>query len=273
MEPPQAELPAAQTPASRPDQWTSLTRFTSARIALGRAGGSWRTQTLLDFRLAQAQARDAVAKEFDVEALEAQLRQTGHETARLATAAGTRAEFLKRPDLGQILSEASRRFLLEKGASWRTTDLVVIVSDGLSALAAERQTAPTLAAAIPPLFKAGWRMAPILIVPFGRVKLQDQIGELLRARQSVMLLGERPGLGSPDSLGAYFTWQPGPDKTDADRNCISNIRPHGLPPAAAGAKLAQLLWQSARQGVSGIRLKESPVPELHPPGTQPSLIT
>jgi ethanolamine ammonia-lyase small subunit len=252
-----------------------LARFTRARIALGRAGGSWRTQTLLDFRLAHAQARDAVAREFAVEALEAQIRQAGYETARLSTGAGTRAAFLKRPDLGQILSEESRRFLREKAAFFGARYLVVIVSDGLSALAAEMQTVPLLAALLPPLHRAGWKTGPVLIVPFGRVKLQDQIGELLGARQSVMLLGERPGLGSPDSLGAYLTWQPSADKTDADRNCVSNIRSQGLPPTAAGARLAQLLLQSARQGVSGVKLKEVCAPDLpqtfgSPPNSLPA---
>jgi len=250
--------------ASRPDTWSALTRFTSARIALGRAGGSWRTETSVEFRLAHAQARDAVAKEFSPDFLEAQLRQTGYETVRLSTVANSHAQFLKRPDLGRTLSEDSRRWLIQNAVSWEGRHLALMVSDGLSAQAAERQAAPTLAKLIPLLVEAGWTLFPIFVVPFARVKLQDEVGALLRARHILTLIGERPGLGSPDSLGAYFVYQPGPDKTDADRNCVSNIRPEGLPPSEAGLKLAQLLIQSEKQGRSGIGLKK--------PASSPNLL-
>jgi ethanolamine ammonia-lyase small subunit len=239
------------------DQWTALSRFTSARIALGRAGGSWRTKTMLDFKLAHAQARDAVGKLFNADAVEADLRRAGFETVRLTTRAENHPAFLKHPDLGRTLSESSKQLLIQNAAAWNARNLVVIVSDGLSALATEKQAAPTLASLLPLLTKAGWTICPIFVVPFARVKLQDEIGALLSARHSLMLLGERPGLGSPDSLGAYFTFQPGPEKTDADRNCVSNIRPLGLSPAEAGAKLAQLLIQSAAQGRSGVGFKET----------------
>jgi ethanolamine ammonia-lyase small subunit len=242
--------------APRPDAWSALTRFTSARIALGRAGGSWRTETLLGFRLAHAQARDAVCQLFAPDAIEAQLRQSGYETVRLSTAVDLHPLFLKRPDLGRRLSKESRQFLVQGAAAWVGRDLAVIVSDGLSAQAAERQAAPTLAKLLPLLAQAGWTICPIFVVPFARVKLQDEVGALLRVRHVLMLIGERPGLGSPDSLGAYFTYQPGPDKTDADRNCISNIRADGMPPPEAALKLAQLLIQSAKQGCSGIGLKQ-----------------
>jgi ethanolamine ammonia-lyase small subunit len=149
---------------------------------------------------------------------------------------------------------------MESRASWGQRDLAVIVSDGLSAQAAERQAAPTLAALLPVLRQAGWTVYPVFVVSFGRVKLQDEIGELLGARQTLMLLGERPGLGSPDSLGAYFTFGPRADRTDADRNCVSNIRPEGLPPEEAGQKLARLLLESARLGVSGVSLKDASLP-------------
>jgi ethanolamine ammonia-lyase small subunit len=211
---------------------------------------------LLEFRLAHAQARDAVGKVFAPDAMEAQLRQSGYETVRLLTAADSHALFLKRPDLGRRLSEDSRRWLILNASSWEGRHLAVIVSDGLSAQAAERQAAPTLVKLLPLLAQAGWTLGPIFVVPFARVKLQDEVGALLRVRHVLTLIGERPGLGSPDSLGAYFTYQPGPDKTDADRNCVSNIRAEGLPPGEAGLKLAQLLIQSAKQGRSGIGLKE-----------------
>jgi len=130
-----------------------------------------------------------------------------------------------------------------------------MVSDGLSALAAEIQAGPLLAELLPLLGRAGWTICPIFVVPYARVKLQDEIGEILAVRHALALLGERPGLGSPDSLGAYFTYQPRWDKTDADRNCVSNIRPQGLPPAEAARKLAQLLFQSEAQRCSGVKLK------------------
>ena len=257
--PPPEPLPSKQgTSATGPDAWCALNQFTSARIALGRAGGSWRTETLLQFRLAHAQARDAVGKGFEPELIKSQLRASGYETVRLATAATTSAEFLKRPDFGRRLSVVSRQCLIQNTSAWAGRHLVVLVSDGLSALAAERQAAATLIHLLPLLTQVGWSLSPVFIIPFARVKLQDEIGALLRARHTLMLLGERPGLGSPDSLGAYFTYHPGPNKTDADRNCVSNIRPQGLPPKEAALKLARLLVQSAQQSLSGIGLRETP---------------
>ena len=258
MHPPTHDIARnGEPPASRPDSWAELTQFTGARIALGRAGASWRTQTLLNFRLAHAQARDAVGRPFDADNVEPQLRQLGCETARLSTEAKSRALFLQRPDLGRKLSEESRRFLTQNSSAWAGRHLAVLVSDGLSSLAAETQAAPLLAELLPLLARAGWTTCPIFIVPYARVKLQDEIGMLLKARFALALLGERPGLGSPDSLGAYFTFEPGPNRTDADRNCVSNIRPQGLPPEAAAKKLAQLLLLSEEQRCSGVHLKES----------------
>lgn len=253
-----ATIPSSVLPPPSSDSSFPLRRFTTARIALGRAGGSWRTQTLLDFRLAHAQARDAVAKAFEADLVEQPLRVAGWETVRLTTAATSREEFLRRPDLGRELSAPSRQLVIDNLASWANRDLMVLVSDGLSSLATETQAVPTLLALLPLLAKAGWTLSPVFIVPFARVKLQDELGALLRARQALALLGERPGLGSPDSLGAYFTYRPGPEKTDADRNCVSNIRVPGLPPAQAAAKLAWLLQQSADQRCSGVPLKVDP---------------
>jgi ethanolamine ammonia-lyase small subunit len=252
-----ASIPATANHATaHPDAWAGLKQFTRARIALGRAGGSWQTGTLLEFRLAHALARDAVGLDFDAAALEKRIKEHGFETTRLSTAATTRSEFLQRPDLGRRLSAGSEAFLNGKTPTWGGRDLAVLVSDGLSALAAERQIVPTLAALLALLTKARWTICPILIVPFARVKLQDQVGVRLQARHTLMLLGERPGLGSPDSLGAYFTCHPSMEKTDADRTCVSNIRTEGLRPDLAGLKLADLLIESARQGCSGIFLKE-----------------
>ena len=238
------------------DTWAALKRFTSARIALGRAGGSLRSAALLDFRLAHARARDAVQMKFRATAIADELHRIGLPTVRLATGAGDRRTFLLRPDRGRQLAPESRALLERWRGEWGPRDLAIILSDGLSALAAERQIIPTLVHLGPLLHSAGWRLYPVFVAPFGRVKLQDEIGEVLEARHTLMLLGERPGLGSPDSLGAYFTFQPRADRTDADRNCVSNIRPDGLPPEAAARKLAQLLIESARRGVSGVALKD-----------------
>ncbi len=246
-------------PAPSADPWIDLRRFTAARIALGRSGGSQRTQTVLDFRLAHARARDAVQAPFDPASVIAPLVAAGLASESLATAAPDRRAYLLRPDLGRRLDEASREKLsaLARTQGFSSPDLVLIVSDGLAAQAAERHAAAVILPLVAALRAAGWRIAPVLIAPFARVKLQDEIGALLGARFSLMLLGERPGLGTPDSLGAYFTARPAPDRTDADRNCVSNIRPEGLPPARAAATLARLLAESARTGLGGVRLKDT----------------
>jgi ethanolamine ammonia-lyase small subunit len=240
----------------REDPWAALRQHTVARIALGRAGGSQRTASLLEFRLAHARARDAVHTEFDPEALARQFFALGIETEHVSTAVSDRATFLMRPDLGRQLADTACKILKARAGEWGRRDLVILVSDGHSANAALRHAAETVARLVEMLDAARWTRTPVLIVPFGRVKLQDEVGALLRARHTLMFLGERPGLSAPDSLGAYFTWRPGPARTDADRNCVSNIRPEGTPPAEAARKLAQLLQESARLGVSGVALKD-----------------
>jgi ethanolamine ammonia-lyase small subunit len=237
------------------DPWFALARHTAARIALGRAGGSVRTDTLLDFRLAHARAKDAVELPFDANALERELGQAGHETFRLETGAVDRGSFLLRPDLGRRLSAASRAALEARAVLWGTRDLCIVVSDGLSALAAERQVPPLLARLAPLLAARSVSSYPILVAPFARVKLADEVGQTLGARHSLILLGERPGLSSPDSLGAYLTFNPREACSDADRNCVSNIRPEGLAHDAAAQVLADLLTESAKRGLSGVALK------------------
>jgi ethanolamine ammonia-lyase small subunit len=250
---------AARPPETR-DSWLELSRYTAARIALGRTGGSQRTESVLDFRLSHARARDAVHSVFDADTLEQTLRLRGLPTFRLASAATDRRTYLLRPDLGRKLDQPSRQLLLANAAVWGRRDLAIIVSDGLAALAAGNHAANTLVPLVSQFVSDGWSLFPIFVVPFARVKLQDEIGELLDARHTLMLLGERPGLGSPDSLGAYFTFNPRADCTDADRNCISNIRLEGLPPVAAADKLARLLTESTRLGLSGVALKDSDLP-------------
>lgn len=266
-----SETRALSSSESSPDPWRGLRRHTPARIALGRAGGTLPTSAVLDFRLSHARARDAVHHPFDAARLEATLSgQSDLRIVTLATAVANRMEYLARPDLGRRLSEKSRTRLTGEFGNLPPPDLVVIISDGLASAAAERHASPVIQALIPELHAAGWSIAPVFIVPLARVKLQDEIGAALQARFSLMLLGERPGLSAPDSLGAYFTANPGPDCTDADRNCISNIRPEGIPPDTAARKLAHLLLESRRSGRSGVHLKDEheetperrPVPRL-----------
>jgi ethanolamine ammonia-lyase small subunit len=238
---------------STPDPWAHLRRHTAARIAIGRTGGSQTTPTVLDFRLAHARARDAVHAAFDPSVVADALQTSGIPSETLATPVHDRREYLLRPDLGRCLDQASLDQLAGRGP----TDLVIIISDGLAAAAAERHAAATVVPLVLELQAAGWSISPVFIIPLARVKVQDEIGAALNARFSLMFLGERPGLGTPDSLGAYFTADPSPACTDAERNCVSNIRPEGLPPAAAAAKLAWLLKESRRLGLSGVHLKDN----------------
>jgi ethanolamine ammonia-lyase small subunit len=238
------------------DPWLPLKRFTAARIALGRTGGSVRTDAQLDFRLSHARARDAVLAPFDPSRIALDLELGGHKVEHLATAATDRQTYLLRPDLGRKLHPEQRSKLQHLAGTWGRRDLAIIISDGLAAQAAERHAVPVIVSLVGLLAARHWTIYPIFIVPLARVKLQDEIGDILGARQTLMLLGERPGLGVPDSLGAYFTYDPRADRTDADRNCVSNIRLEGLPPAAAAQKLATLLISSARDRISGVGLKD-----------------
>jgi ethanolamine ammonia-lyase small subunit len=206
--------------------------------------------------MSHARARDAVQAAFDVPGFIGQLEATGIEAESVTTAADNRKTYLVRPDLGRTLSEVSRQKLLAQARIWGPRDLLILISDGLSALAAQRQGLGVLEPLLKSVRDLGWSVFPVLVVPFGRVKLQDEVGSLLGARQSLMLLGERPGLGSPDSLGAYLTWKPAAVRTDAERNCISNIRAEGLPPAQAAERIFAMLAASLSLQSSGIGLKE-----------------
>ena len=250
------------------DPWHPLRAHTAARIALGRSGGSLPTREQLDFRLAHARARDAVLSPFDADALAAELRELGAEVLTAESAARDRAEFLQRPDLGRRLGHPSRAHLVEHAADQPRCDLAIIISDGLSTFAANTQSKPVLAALLPLLRESNWSLAPLVVIRQARVALQDEVGEIFRATISLMLIGERPGLGSADSLGAYFTFGPAIGRTDADRNCISNIRPGGLVPADAAVKLHYLLEQSRRLALSGVALKDDS--SLLPSGTPPA---
>jgi ethanolamine ammonia-lyase small subunit len=230
---------------------TRLRDYTPARVELGRSGTSLPTRALLEFQLAHAQARDAVHLPLAVNSIVLELKEKGVPSITLASAAHDRDEYLKRPDLGRRLNAESREKLTSLPHEY---DAAFVIVDGLSALAVHRHAAPLLDLLLRDL---DWRIAPVAIVEQGRVAIGDEVGELLGARMVVVLIGERPGLSSPDSLGAYLTWQPRLGRTDAERNCISNIRAEGLSYPAAAHKLLFLMNESRRLKFSGIRLKEA----------------
>lgn len=240
---------------SEADPWAALRRFTPARIALGRSGAAQPTRELLAFALAHAKARDAVHATLDAEAIEAAIADLGFETVRVASAAPDRATYLARPDLGRILSETSQTAL--PGPPAEPADLAIVVADGLSAVAVEQNVLPLLAALRPWTAAAKWRLAPVAVAMQARVALGDAIAHGLGARAALVLIGERPGLSAPDGLGAYLTFGPRPGATtDAERNCLSNIRPEGLPPERAAYALAWLVNEALRRRLTGVRLKD-----------------
>jgi ethanolamine ammonia-lyase small subunit len=232
-----------------------LRALTPARVGLGRTGVSQQTRDWLDFQRAHAQARDAVHARMDAAGLAKDVGAIcGCEAVRLHSAAADRATYLQRPDLGRVLDEASRLALAKESHSDKW-DLVLVVADGLSALAVERHVAPLLSELLPCL--KGWRLAPVCLVEQGRVAIGDEIGERLGAELCVVLIGERPGLSSHDSLGAYITWMPRPGRTDAERNCISNIRAEGLSYAEASSQLSQYLAEARTCKLTGVALKKT----------------
>jgi ethanolamine ammonia-lyase small subunit len=244
-----------KTPIVTPDQWEMLRGATAARIALGRAGGSLPTCEWLRFKSAHAAARDAVHCVFNAERLASEVAALGVEVVIVDSAAPDRHTFLVRPDLGRRLDERSRYTIQELVVS-EPVDLAIVVSDGLSAISVHRQVPPLLEVLLSKLQSDQWRLAPIIIARFGRVALEDEVGHLLRTQLALSLIGERPGLGSPDSLGAYLVHGPRIGNTDADRNCVSNIRPEGLPHAAAAETIHYLLSEARRRRLSGVQLKD-----------------
>jgi ethanolamine ammonia-lyase small subunit len=232
---------------------TRLRALTPARVALGRTGVSLPTRAKLDFDRCHALARDAVHARLNSAALAAEIESSIRpEVLRLHSAAASRAEYLQRPDLGRRLDEASRALLGEQPTD--KVDVALVIADGLSALAVERHTPTLLNELLPRL--SDYRLAPICIVEQGRVAIGDQIGEALNAQFAVVLIGERPGLSSPDSLGVYITREPRPGRTDAERNCISNIRAEGLSYAQAAAQISAILSEARRLGLTGVELNK-----------------
>jgi ethanolamine ammonia-lyase small subunit len=237
-----------------PNPWQALRAFTNARIALGRSGDSLPTNEVLAFGLAHAQARDAVHAALDIPLLQQQLASAGYDSLNVHSAASDRHQYLCRPDLGRQLDQRSRTLLASYAHQHpKPPHIVFVIADGLSALAAQRHALPLLQALEVLMATTA---APVVIARQSRVALGDDIGALLQAQVVVMLIGERPGLSSPDSLGVYLTYKPQPGRTDADRNCISNIRPQGLSYPAAAHTLCYLLQQALNRGVSGVMLKD-----------------
>jgi ethanolamine ammonia-lyase small subunit len=227
----------------------ALRSYTPARVGLERTGVSLATGALLDFQLAHARARDAVHGAIDVRMLCDELRRSGLGALALESRAADRTIYLKRPDLGRALSEESLG-LLSPGEY----DVVFVIADGLSAFAVERHALRLLREVLPLL--AGWRLAPVCVVEQGRVAVGDTIGEALHARLAVVLIGERPGLSSPDSLGVYITWEPQRGRKDAERNCISNVREEGLSYAAAAGRLHYYMVEASRRQMTGLGLRD-----------------
>lgn len=249
------------------EPWSPLRRHTAARIALGRAGDGLPTRRLLEFQLDHALARDSVHMRFEPARVEAALRAAPGfdcDILSVSSAASDRALYLQRPDLGRRLAPESRQHL--RRGDW---DVLFVIADGLSPRAVHGHAATLLLALLP--FLTGWRIGPVVLARQARVALADPIGEALGARMTVMLIGERPGLSSPDSLGAYLTWGPRTGRHDAERNCVSNIRPDGLAPDAAAAKLAWLMGESRRRGFSGVALKDEAPEALGAGGPAPVL--
>jgi ethanolamine ammonia-lyase small subunit len=244
--------------------WRGLREFTDARIGLGRAGISLPTDRLLAFQLAHAQARDAVHLPLDVDAVCEQIsalevQGVSDSPIRLHTQASDRVVYLQRPDLGRRLAADSRERLTQQaGEAEGEHDLALVVVDGLSSRAIHSHAAAFVEALHGQLEadEQRWRLAPVSVVEQGRVAIGDEIGALLNARAVLVMIGERPGLSSPDSLGLYLTWKPKPGRSDAERNCISNIRPAGLKIAEASRRALYLLREARQRELSGVELKD-----------------
>jgi ethanolamine ammonia-lyase small subunit len=239
---------------SQPDAWHSLKAFTAARIALGKTGTAIPLKEVLNFKLAFAHARDAVYSLLDYKQLLAELQAFDLPVYSLQSKADNRSDYLQRPDLGRQLNEESKNKLQNTGGE--QYDISIILADGLSAAAVNKNTLPLLQLLVPAL-QHQYSLAPIVLVQNARVAIGDEIGSILQAKLSLILIGERPGLSSPDSLGAYLTFNPTIGLTDESRNCVSNIRPEGLQYDLAAEKILYLIQESMRLQLSGVHLKDN----------------
>lgn len=258
-----------------PDGWRRLAALTPARIALGRTGASLPTREVLRLALAHAQARDAVHAPFDAAAMVSAIEALGLPALSVATEAASRDLYLRRPDCGRRLDAASAA-RLDRDAPARdadgspAADLAIVVGDGLSATGVAANAVPLMVALRPHLRRLGLSLAPVVVATGARVALGDEVGARLAVPMMLVLIGERPGLSSPDSLGAYLTFEPRPGRRDAERNCVSNIRVGGLAPDAAAARIAWLIEAAFRLRLTGVRLKDqSPAALAAPDGRRP----
>ncbi|MFI8608272.1 ethanolamine ammonia-lyase subunit EutC [Pseudomonas sp. NPDC077649] len=260
-EPAQAGIELAQVELAQANPWDELRAHTSARIALGRVGCSLPTAEVLRFGLAHAQARDAVHRPLDFAELKQQLHGAGFRTLKVRSNAEDRQSYLLRPDHGRHLHDDCRVQLQHELPA---PELAIVLADGLSAIAVQRHALPLLLA-FRERFATDWANTPVVLAEQGRVAIGDGIGEALRARLVIVMIGERPGLSSPDSLGLYLTHAPRIGCPDSARNCISNVRPEGLPYALAAHKLDYLTRQALRLRLSGVQLKDDSTLQALPP--------
>jgi ethanolamine ammonia-lyase small subunit len=242
-----------------PESWDAVRAITPARVALGRAGGSLTTAAHLQLRADHARARDAVNRELDVPRLVDVLTGGGYAAIAGSSAAGSREEYIRRPDLGRVLATESREAL--RALATRPCDVAIVLCDGLSPLAVERQGPPLVDAIVGRLLD--WVIGPVMVVANGRVAVGDDIGATLEARLVVVLIGERPGLSVPESVGAYLTFEPIPGRTDAQRNCVSNIHDRGLSIDDAAHRIVGLARRASVLGLTGVGLNdEEPIRPL-----------
>lgn len=243
------------------DPWAGLQKFTEARIGLGRCGSSLPLSESLKFRLAHAKARDAVHQPMQMELLAGQIESAGYKTLLLASSVKHRAEYLVRPDKGRILGADSKEQVKEQPKGF---DISIVICDGLSAPAIHQSSVDVALGFLEVVGRTSLTAGPICLVENGRVAIGDEIGSILGSKITVMLIGERPGLSSPNSLGVYLTYAPHPGITDESRNCISNIRPGGMTTADAVRKLAYLVELGLRFSKTGVELKDT-MPENYLP--------
>lgn len=240
-------------PATPSRSVTDLRDLTPARVALGRSGASLPTRALLDFTLAHARARDAVHAAFDADTLERGLDELGLRAISVSSRAANRRQYLARPDLGRRLESASAARLQGRGAKGA---LAIVIGDGLSPAAVNAHVVPLMRKLQPRLAAAKIAVGDVVVATGARVALGDEIGEILGAGMVAVLIGERPGLSAPDSLGAYLTYTPKTGLTDAARNCVSNIHREGLTYEEAAFKIAWLIREGLSRGITGVALKD-----------------
>ncbi|WP_319558450.1 ethanolamine ammonia-lyase subunit EutC [Thiomicrorhabdus sp.] len=231
----------------------NLKHITEARIGLQRAGSSLASKEILKFDLDHARARDAVHLPFQIEQLAEKIHALGVNTVEISSAADDRLTYLQRPDLGRKLGLQSRELLQQQTEE---ADICIVVGDGLSSTAIQQNALPFLQLLLPMCRDRGWTLTPIHLANQARVALADEVGEHYHAKIAIILIGERPGLSAANSMGIYMTYEPRVGRSDAERNCISNIRPGGQSYQDAAELLVRLMEGSLKMRLSGVQLKD-----------------